>query len=53
MAGFDEIMKLQPWLNPGNKHQQGNPDRSKDNPHKVGVENPNELRGQLLLRLWF
>jgi hypothetical protein len=39
MAGFKEIMKLQPWLNPGHKHQQGNPDRSKDNSHKVGSEN--------------
>jgi hypothetical protein len=39
MAGFEEIMGLQPWLKPGHKHQQGNPDRSKDNPHKVGPEN--------------
>jgi hypothetical protein len=53
MAGFKEIMKLQPWLKPGHKHQQGNPDRGKDNPHKVGAKNPNELRGQLVLRLWF
>jgi len=24
MAGFKETMKLQPWLNPGHKHQWDN-----------------------------
>jgi len=36
MAGFEEIMKLQPWLQPGHKPQR---DRSsKDNPHGMGAE---------------
>ena len=53
MAGFKEIMKLQTWLNPGHKHQQGNPDRSKDNPRRVGSENPIDLCGQLVVGLCF
>jgi hypothetical protein len=45
-------MKLQPWLNPGHKHQQGNPDRSKDNSHKVGPENHIYLYGYLRVARW-
>ncbi len=45
MASFEEIIRLQPWLNPGHKHQQCNPDRSKDNPYKVGAEKLNSLYG--------
>jgi hypothetical protein len=43
MVGFKEIMKLQPRPKPGHKHQQGNPDRSRGNLHRVGPENLNNL----------
>jgi len=52
MAGFKEIMKLHPWLNPGHRHHQGNPDRSKNNPHKVGPEKLNSLYGYLTMACW-
>ncbi len=39
MAGFEEIMRLQPWLKPGHKPQLDTQDRERDNPHRAGPEN--------------
>ena len=48
MAGFEEIIKLQPWLNPGHKNQEGEPVQCKDNFQKVVPGNLIYLNGYLV-----
>ena len=45
-------MKLQTLINPRHKHQQGNPDRNKNNPHKAGPEKLIYLYGYLTVVRW-
>jgi hypothetical protein len=58
MAGFKEFMKLyNPKLTLGISIngiillRRTSPDCSKDNPHRVGVENPSDRWGQLVVGL--
>ncbi|MBC8461379.1 MAG: hypothetical protein H8D67_25675 [Deltaproteobacteria bacterium] len=44
MVGFEEIMRHKP--------QRGNPDRSRDNPHRVGAENLNSPGAYRLVERW-
>ena len=53
MAGFKEIMRLQPWPKTGHKPQRGNQDPSKENLHREEGENLKSLCGQLVVGLWF